>query len=187
MKKYLMANLIGLFLLSFSFRAECQWSESSIPVRLTLPEIALVDIEPSFDNSVRFDLSPVTESGASPQIIKTEESQLWLNYTSSSRVQGNQRKIIVQVINSGFPEGFSLSLKASEYSGNGKGKTGSPSESILLSDKPRNLISGIGNCYTGDGIQNGHLLNFTLKITNYTAISNAAEFGLTILYTITDN
>lgn len=174
-------------LLFVAHLASAQWEEGQINVLFSLPEIALVDIEPSFNNSIHFTIVPSAESGGSPVVKESAEQQLWINYSSALSGDGNSRKIVAEISNGQLPKGVELLLEASGYSGNGDGNLGQPSGEVSLGTQPRPVITSIGNCYTGDGINNGHSLSFSLNIVSYSEIqaNQASEF--TILYTITDN
>ena len=174
-------------LLFITLAVRAQWEEGEINVLFSIPEVALVDIEPSMNNSVHFSIVPSEESGKSPVIKKTTEEVLWINYSSSMAENVNSRKIVAEIANGQLPGGVQLFLEASVYNGNGEGTLGQPSGKINLGPQPKPLISGIGNCYTNDGANNGHSLNFSLKINDYAEIRSKEEAQFTILYTITDN
>ncbi|HKI87647.1 MAG TPA: hypothetical protein VKA38_01380, partial [Draconibacterium sp.] len=83
--------------------------------------------------------------------------------------------------------GISLYLEASQYTGSGDGKLGHPAGKINLTNQPQPIITGLGSCYTGDGINNGHSLSFSMEISDYSKIHAVDETKFTIMYTITDN
>jgi hypothetical protein len=58
---------------------------------------------------------------------------------------------------------------------------------VNLTRQPQPIITGLGSCFTGDGINNGHSLSFSIEITDYAKIYAMEESELTIVYTITDN
>ena len=78
-------------------------------------------------------------------------------------------------------------LEASAYSGTGKGQLGQPTEKINLTNQPLPIITGVGNCFTGDGVNNGHLLKFSIEVSDYSKLYAIDETVFTVLYTITDN
>lgn len=174
-------------LLLVAAAASAQWEEGQINVLFSVPEIALVDIEPSINNSVHFTVVPSAESGNSPEVQETVDQPLWINYSSSMSGTGNSRKIVAEISNGRLPAGVELFLEASDYSGNGDGNTGYPLGKVSLNTQPKPIITGIGNCYTGNGSNNGHALTFSLNIANYAEIRANQETEFTILYTITDN
>ncbi len=164
-----------------------QWEEGQISVHLSIPEIALVDIEPEANNSIDFTIIPSAESGSSSQMHKSTNESLWINYSSALANPQNTRKIVAEISQGVLPKGILLFLQASQYSGVGDGKLGHSTGKIELTNQPKPIITNIGSCYTGDGINNGHLLTFSIEITNYSKVYAMEESDFNILYTITDN
>jgi hypothetical protein len=187
MKKNILQNLALIIFLFVSNHAFSQWNESQINVRFSLPEIALIDIEPSSDNSVFFSVDPALESGDEPQINKNSNESLWLNYSSSLQSSTQSRSIVAEIGQGTLPEGIVLYLEVSTFSGLGKGKVGQPTGKILLSTQPKAVLTNIGNCFTGDGINNGHVLSYSIEIADLTNLHASDESNFTILYTISDN
>jgi hypothetical protein len=176
-----------LFLSLFSNLAFSQWEEGQISVHLSIPEIALVDIEPGANNSIDFSIIPSAESGNSSIAYESSNESLWINYSSALANQQNTRKIVAEISQGVLPKGILLYLQASHYSGSGEGKLGHSSGKIKLANQPKPIITNIGSCYTGDGINNGHLLTFSIEIKNYSKVYATEESDFNILYTITDN
>jgi hypothetical protein len=171
----------------FPFIAFGQWESGQVSVFFSLPEVALVDIEPGGDNRIQFTILPGTESGSAPTVENSSDNSLWLNYSSALPSSQNSRSITAEVSQGGVPKGIKLFLTASEFSGSGDGQRGSSAGRIELSNQQRPIISGIGNCYTGDGTGSGHQLTFSLEISDYTEIETAGENNFIVLYTLTDN
>jgi len=178
---------ILLLLLLTSGFAYSQWGETQINVRLSLPQIALVDIESGLNNNIHFTISPSIESGNSATIQQSSGQSLWINYSSSLSPLQNSRSIIAEVSQGIFPDGIILYIEASDYSGFGEGQLGQTAGKINLTSQSKPIIANLGNCFTGDGINNGHQLNFSLEINDYSKIHAIEETDFTILYTITDN
>jgi len=164
-----------------------QWETGQVNAHLTLPEVTLVDIEPSLNNSINFTISPGLQGGDSPVIQETTNETLWINYTSALPDGLNSRSINAEISQGSLPEGISLFLVAAPYSGMGKGRFGVSDGKIELSNQPRPIISGIGNCFTGDGINNGHKLTFSIEISDYSKVHAVDNSSYSVLYTITDN
>ncbi len=178
------------FILFFSLvtnLAFAQWEEGQISVHLSIPEIALIDIEPGANNSIDFNVIPSSESGSSSQMHKSTNESLWINYSSALANPRNTRKIVAEISQGVLPEGILLFVQASPYSGMGEGKLGSSAGKIELTNNPKPIITNIGSCYTGNGINNGHLLTFSIEIKNYSKVYATEESDFNILYTITDN
>lgn len=164
-----------------------QWGEGQINTRFSIPEIALIDIEPDQNKTINFNVLPASESGVSSSIQNVSNNTLWVNYSSAVSGINKKRSILAEIANGVSTEGITIFLEASAYSGNGKGQTGQPAGKISLSNLPKPIISGIGSCYTNDGINNGHLLTFSIEISDYSKIYSAGEKVFTVLYTISDN
>lgn len=158
-----------------------------LSVNLSLPEITLVDIEPGIDNSIHFTISPATRGGDSPTIENTTNQTLWVNYTSALPSGQNSRSINAEISQGTLPDGIALFLEASSYAGVGDGKFGISDGKVELSNQPQPIISGIGNCFTGDGVSNGHQLTFSIEISDYSKLYAVDNAYYIVLYTITDN
>lgn len=174
-------------LLLFSNIASPQWDESQINVFFSIPEIALIDIESVSTNDVRFTVVPSNEPGENANIFESSNDPLWINYSSALSNSNSSRSVTAEISQGELPDGILVYLEASSYTGTGRGNLGHPAEKIELSTQPRPIITGIGNCYTGNGVNNGHLLHFSLEISDYYRINAIGETVFTILYTITDN
>ncbi len=185
-KKIRFAGLFILVLL-FPVIAYPQLEEAQIGVYLSLPQIALLDIEPGAGSSVLFTIEPSAESGNPANIEKTTNGNLWVNYTSAVSNPQDSRAITAQISQGNFPEGITLFVEAGAFSGSGEGQTGQPAGKTSLSVQPKPIISNIGSCFTGNGTNNGHLLTFSIDIADYSKIQSMENTEFTILYTITDN
>lgn len=162
-------------------------TEKELEVSFTIPPIALLDIEPSINNTIYFAVVPSSESGASPTVENTSNQVLWLNYSSATEIGRGSRTVVAQISGGDLPDGITLSVSASEYRGNGAGQLGQSADKVKLSSQPRAILSSVGNCYTGDGEGNGHALTFSIEVEDYSQISSNDETAFTILYTIRDN
>jgi len=180
--------LLGAFFIFCAPQTFAQWEEGELNVSISIPPVALIDIEPSINNSIHFSIVPSAESGASPQIRKTSSGEsLWLNYSCALQNAQNTRSIVAEISGGTLPEGISLNVEASRFQGKGKGQLGQSTGKVSLSNQPKAIITGVGNCFTGDGQNNGHLLNFSIDVSDYAKISTADETSFTILYTLSDN
>ena len=131
---------------------------------------------------LNLELTPTYYAGSTKQII-TDESQ-WLNYTTLAHPSDPSFSITVEISSGIIPEGLELQVEASSYIGMSKGKPGSPSRKIVLSHRPRVLISNIGTCYTGSGRNEGHQLIFSFIIKDYAKLKSGVS-TIYIQYTIT--
>ncbi len=187
MKKIILKTtvLLSVFLLTGQL-AFPQTAE--LDASFSLPEKALMDIEPEGSNiNFSIDLAS-TEAGDSPEIQEAyTNDELWVNYSSSLPISGNARSVTAEIALGALPEGFSLFIQASAYTGTGGGQHGQTAGKVEISGQPNTIITGIGNCFTGDGTGNGHLLTFSLEITNFSEVSSLENSSVVVSYTITDN
>ena len=171
-------------LLFFNNNLFAQGSPSvSQTIVLTIPEIALLDIEPN-TNPFTLSLTAPTEAGGAA-IFTTANTTKWINYSSSFPTSGANRTILVNTQNS-MPAGLNLNLSAANYTGSGAGTLGTSNGTIALSTAPQVLVSGIGRGFTGDGANNGHQLSFSLAITDFALLTATNSKTVTVIYTITD-
>ncbi|SHI75748.1 hypothetical protein SAMN05444280_105154 [Tangfeifania diversioriginum] len=188
MKKVSFFIWFAYFLLLLSAKASAQVEEAEANVYFELPQVALVDIEPDLDNSIHFSVNTSAESGESPFLELPANNDLWINYSSSLTTAQNSRSIVAEISQGDIPEGIRFYLEASTFSGaGGSGQVGQPSGRIELNSQPRPIITNIGNCYTGDGINNGHRLSFSIDVSDYSRVYSVDESSFVVLYTITDN
>lgn len=183
--KWQIILVVGI-ILNTPLNVAAQWEEDQINAFFSIPEIALVDIEPSLNNALHFSIQPATEAGASPEIGEVSGETLWINYSSSLVGQNNARQIIAEIAQGSMPPGIDLFVEASPYSGSGDGMHGQPSGRVNITSQQQPVLTGIGNCFTGDGINNGHSLTFSAEITDYSKIRSVDLSEVTILYTISD-
>ena len=167
--------------------ALAQWEEAGLNISFSLPEIALIDIEPDVNNSITFSILPSGESGNSPEISIFSQQTLWLNYSSCLKKNQNSRSVVAELSKDTKQTGIKFYLEASNYTGIGEGQPGMPTGKVELTKHPVSIITGLGNVFTGDGINNGHMLTFSAQITDYNKISSTDQSVFIIIYTLTDN
>jgi hypothetical protein len=164
------------------------YSQTSGNVNLpfTIPQVALIDIEPSASSSISFALTVDNESGQPINATGATNNSLWINYSSTFPTGSPNRKVTVQVSSGTIPSGIDITLTPDSYSGTGQGTFGTSAGAVVLSATPKTLISGIGRCYTGNGNTNGHRLNYALSISNYQSLYYNQSATLLIAFTLTD-
>jgi hypothetical protein len=161
-------------------------NEARHRINLEIPEVALLSLISENGNNIRLQAISPTEAGSPIQNSNSQDENLWLNY-SSIIINKNHSRKIVAMVQGEIPDGVQIKLEASEATGIGKGKKGTPAGTVTLSNKPSEIIVGIGSCYTGKGINNGHYLTYKLEIdeNQYSQLSNQIG-ALDIVYTLTD-
>jgi len=157
---------------------------------ITIPEVALLDLEAANGTTVTLNPSAPTEAGLALSFPVIDNS-IWLNYSSIiGSISEASRNVTAQITSGSVPAGTSLKIAIATDSGNGDGLMGIPSATISLSNIAQNIITGIGSSYTGNGINNGHNIQYIFDL-----LPNAGAYGLldfdfnetlVITYTLTD-
>ncbi len=157
-------------------------------IAISIPEIAILDIETTGSENVTFALNADNLEAGAEFIVDEENSDLWINYTSIVAVAGNERSISITADDVPEIDGFTLKVIAAEYSGSGEGTLGDPTTIVTPSESPTDIITGIGSAFTGDGNSNGHNLTYYLDFDGDFADLNVDDAGMNIeiKYTITD-
>lgn len=163
-----------------------QVNEDVHDVFFTIPEIAIVDVEPN-NSTVVLTFEQPNEAGA-PVTISTNstDNSKWLNYSSSLSPSATTRNITAQITSGVVPTGVDLRLQTENYSGIGQGVLGNSIGLITLNNTAQNIITGIGGSYTGDGANNGHQLTFSLSIDQYGLLDYDKSATIEVTFTITD-
>ncbi len=159
-------------------------------VVISIPEVALVDIEGTGGNSITLGPTAPTEAGDPLDFSGQTNSDLWVNYSSIKHsVDDPTRTIAAKISNGTMPAGMSLSVTAGADAGNGDGATGSSAGAVTLTTSDQSVITGIGSAYTDDGVSNGHNLTYTLAVASgsYANLDAASGATVEITYTISDN
>jgi len=149
-------------------------------IRIKMETKSLVDIEPNSD-AINLSLNPPTEAGTSA--ISSTNTTKWLNYTSQLRL--GDPDLTISVDSNLVIPGVDLLLDISSAI-NGGGVLGTTVGSITINTTPTVIINGIGGAYTGDGINNGHQLTYSLGTTDYSQVSSLANETIVVTYTLND-
>ncbi|MBL7814149.1 MAG: hypothetical protein JNL70_04010 [Saprospiraceae bacterium] len=160
------------------------WTQTtaSVGVSISLPSVALLDIEPN-NSAISLSLTAPTEGGNQLTATTTNNSK-WLNFTSAVST-GTTRRIGVQMSGS-LPNGVNLKLTTANYAGSGAGNRGSAVSIVYLSGSQQTIVNNIGGGYTGTGSNNGYNLTYSLEISNY-ALLRSQSATVTLVYTLIDN
>ncbi|MDF1518684.1 MAG: hypothetical protein P1P79_12130, partial [Lutibacter sp.] len=157
----------------------------SVTASFTLNEVAMLDLEPS-NSTVTLNLSSAIEAGEMATVETTNNDQ-WINF-SSAVFENTSRSISIN-IDGQVPSGINLILSTSKYTGNGKGALGEPVGNgiLTLNNTLQTVISNIRGAYTGDGINNGYKLTYSLEIYDYKLLDFNQTATLSITLTLTDS
>ncbi len=185
---------IAMSLVAFAVSANLNAQDTNTDnhtISITIPEVALVDIEPAATKNITLGFTAPTEAGL-PITAATTNNTLWLNYSSIKSVADATRNVSVKV-NAVIP-GIDIRVTAAAATGAGGGTLGTPSAQLTLSAADQTIVSGIGSAYTGDGANNGHNLTYALAagsgpggIAAYADLEATATAVATVTYTISDN
>ncbi|CEJ70900.1 hypothetical protein SAMN05421866_4217 [Chryseobacterium oranimense] len=192
MKKLNLSLTVCLIAAAFSGSLKAQDTNTdNHTITISIPEVALVDIEPAATKNITLGFTAPTEAG-NPITPSTSNSTLWLNYSSIKSVADPTRNVSVKV-NALIP-GIDINVTAAAATGSGAGTLGTPSAQLTLSAADQTIISGIGSAYTGNGANNGHNLTYALAagsgpggVAAYADLQATASTVATVTYTISDN
>lgn len=159
---------------------------ASHTINLTVPEVAIIDIEPAASTSINMAVTAPTEAG-NPLVWTSTNNTLWLNFSSTVSTGSKTRK--VQVSATGIPSGITLKVATTSNSGGtGKGNRGTGvTTPFAISTTAADLVSGIKTSYTGDGSGNGYQLTYSLvepADADYSTLYSGSN-AITVTYTIT--
>ncbi len=182
--------IFALFLFNgFPLFVFSQSKSESHSVSLEIPEVALLSLVSENQNRMAITSVSPLEAGNFVSSLKLEQGKIWINYSSIISNKNHRRKIVAK-IEGETPAGVRIFVEASESVGEGKGKLGISSGWMPLSNQPAEIISNIGSCYTGKGVNNGHFLTYRLEYDNssdnYTELADS-ETSINIIYTLTDS
>ena len=167
-----------------------QSNSSNHKVEVNIPEVALLGLIADNNQNVNLEVLGPGEAGNSVDVSNSVSNNngIWVNYSSIVRSINHKRKIVAK-IDGELPAGIKLKVEASEVMGNGKGEKGKTLGEVILSNEPTEIISSIGSCFTGKGINNGHYLKYSLEYDsnneNYAQLKNELA-SVNIVYTLID-
>lgn len=160
-------------------------------VTISIPEVALVDIEPAATKNITLGFTAPSEAG-NPIVPSAANNTLWLNYSIIKTDTKPSRNVSVK-LNAIIP-GVDVNVTAAAATGAGGGALGTSAGLLTLSAADQTIISGIGSAYTGNGANNGHNLTYALAagsgpggVANYADLVAKPSTVATVTYTITDN
>jgi len=150
----------------------------------SIPELARVDFQGS-SRVTTADSPSATNNAVEQTVTASTNDNTWLNY-SSIVSPGASNYISVFISEGELPPATIMALTIGEDMSAGGGSIGNPTREIILSRYPQNIITGIGSCYTGRGINKGHQLFFSLIGENANlAIPGNNDYSISVTYTIT--
>lgn len=160
-------------------------------VSVTIPEVALLDLEASAGTSISLAPTAPTEAGLAADFSAAQDNSIWINYSSIiGSTTEPSRNVSVQITSGTLPGGVALRVTPSTDAGQGEGTMGTVGTSaITLGTSAQNVVTGIGSAYTGDGVSKGH--NLTYKLDKLPGAFGRLDFDqsstLVISYTLSDS
>lgn len=152
----LYSTLLLVFLMMTSyFGVYCQneGNVAKLPVLMSIPPVATLSLA---GDSLNFSIKG---KGTSQVITPNFAGTTWLNYTSV--VEENSTNLIsANLTTVDLPAEVIIKLKVGMATGAGYGQKGVSVGTITLSNYPQTIITNIGTCFTGQGANMGHQLNF---------------------------
>ena len=179
-------SILSTFILYFVQMHSQIIDNKSVTINTIIPEVALIDIE-SVNQSVLLNLQPNNNSGEQLNTSLVQDNSTWINYTCSLAQNSPSKKISVQIISGEIPKGIEILLLAGNYQGSEIGNHGISNGTVILNNFPQSLISNIGASLTGEGLNNGHQLNYSLRIIDYGLLDFEDSTSITISFTLTDD
>ncbi len=160
------------------------WTQTtaSVGVSISMPSIALCDIEPN-NTGITLSMTAPTEAGNIVVSTATNNTK-WLNFTSA--VTATQTRRVTVQLSGTLPNGVRLRLATANYAGSGAGTLGSAASPIFITSTAQAIVNNIGGAYTGTGSGNGYNLTYSLDIQDYTQLRQRSN-TLSIIYTLVDN
>jgi hypothetical protein len=160
-------------------------------VTITVPTVALVDIEPAASKNLTILFVAPTEAGEA-LTDPDDDTTLWLNYSSIKSGAATTNTVSVKL--DALLPGVDINVTAGADAGGGDGDVGTPAGAALtLTTADQVIVSAIGSSYTGDGATNGHNLTYSVDgattggTAAYADLVAAAGSAVTVTYTISNN
>ena len=172
-------------------------NNTSKNITIAIPEIAILDLEiknfvddsqDSYEIRSKIDTVEAGNANGQGNLIN---KPMWLNYSSIVSQSKPERSIQVSIVQGNIPEEIELYLETISFNGDqGAGKQGQSTTKVHLNNIGQNLITDIGSAYTGDGIENGYELQYSLKLNEerYKDMEVSELLNnITVSYTFTDS
>jgi len=177
--------LIAALWLQASLLVAQQDNVISLPVQLSITPKASLNLAGE-NMMLRF----TPDKGAEQIITPSTVGKLWLNY--SSIIEGSStNSIYVSLTSTNLPAEIMVKLTIGPDVGVGSGQLGTPAKPIFLSLTPQPIVTNIGSCFTGQGMNKGHELTYSWELApNYDPeLLKIAELNIQagVIYTIVTN
>lgn len=188
---YAVIAIVGLGLQSSYGQTDTKTDNHTIGI--TIPEVALLDIELAASKNITMAFTaPSPSEAGNPIVAPTDNTALWLNYSSIVTASGLDATRKVTVYADVLIPGIDIKVTAGADAGAGAGTKGTPSSQLTLTAgvaTAQDIITGIGSCWTDTGASKGHQLTYSLGLTSAATYSSlrAGTTTVTVTYTLSDN
>ena len=172
----------------FGFGAAAQDSNTdNHTVTITIPEVALLDIELAASKNFSMLFVAPTEAGLGITAPAADAS-LWLNYSSIVTAAAPDNIRTVSVKSSTTIPGVGIAVTAgTPVMATGAGTGGTAGAAVTLTVSDQTVITGIGSCYTGDGAGKGSNVSYAISAAPAAyALLVAGSTIVTVTYTLSD-
>lgn len=132
-------------------------------------------------NSIVMDFAVPFDPGNS--IDPMIDNSKWLNYNITVTPPDLPVSVTAEITSGAISEGLQIQLQAGVYNGTGGSNPGIPAGNLILTNIPQVLISNIGTCNTGAGVNVGHQLTYILSISDYNSVKSSSS-TVNVLFTI---
>lgn len=185
--KKLTLSIIAVLGMSFGALAQADTKTDNHTITITIPEVALLDIELAGSKNITTAFTSPTEAGLAIVAPTTGLNSLWLNYSSVVESSGPDVSRTVSVSATSLVPGTVLNVSAGTPVVAG-GSGGTPVAITSITATGQTIISGIGSVYTGDGVGAGSNITYSLTAPAGTYGSlMAGSTPVIVTYTLSDN
>ena len=155
-------------------------------VTIEVPNVVLIDIEPSGSKNIAMSFIAPTEAGVG-LTNPVANTALWLNYTSVLVSGGAaSRKIVVKYTTVGLP-GVDVKVTPASPVITGGGTGGTSGAMVTLTSTDQSIVTGIGSVFTGNGASSGVNLTYAIDAPAASFASLlAATTPVSVTYTLMD-
>ncbi|HYQ56971.1 MAG TPA: hypothetical protein VEP89_06450 [Draconibacterium sp.] len=174
--------LVGILIFGVSNLVQAQ--ENSHGLRIDIPTHAMVALAGAED--IVFETIEPTLAGGKVTFEQQGNTEIWLNYSSIVSASNKMNDISAQL--SSDIEGITIRVEVGEDAEDSKkGKTGTGTMQTLSSGSGATVVTGIGSCFTGTGVEKGHSVKYFVSADeNSYADITANDNDITVTYTITE-
>jgi hypothetical protein len=155
-----------LFFALISAGAFAQSNTDQHTLTITVPSVALLDLEPSSGKNLSVSFNAPTDPGLALVLDPAAVlNSVYLNYTS---VLSSATKRNITVSMTGSLTGVQIKVTAGAATATGAGEKGTPTSEVTLSGTEQTIIQDVGSAYTGTGSGNGHQLTYVVDLPSST-------------------